>query len=111
MWKQVDDRKRRNFGECFLLKAILKRVRARVSTWLERASKAGSKLCWREQILTEKGLRRTLVTLRFFEKGAGEFVEEEEPSRATGRTCGQDSVGNLVKLNANFVWSAVLCIE
>ena len=31
MWKQVDDRKRRNFGECFLLKIILKRVRARVS--------------------------------------------------------------------------------
>ena len=31
MWKQVDDRKRRNFGECFLLKTILKRVRARVS--------------------------------------------------------------------------------
>ena len=31
VWKKVDGRKRRNFGECFLLKTILKRVRARVS--------------------------------------------------------------------------------
>ena len=43
-----------------------------------------------------------LVTLGFFEKGAGEFVEEQESSRVTEGTCGQDSVGNLVKLERKF---------
>ena len=34
--------------------------------------------------------------------GASEFIEEQETSRATEGTCGQDSVGNLVKLECKF---------
>ena len=45
-----------------------------------------------------------LVTLAFFEKGASEFVEEQEPSCVIEGTCGQDSVGNLVKLERKFCW-------
>ena len=45
-----------------------------------------------------------LVTLGFFEKGADEFVEEQEPSHVTEGMCGQDSVGYLVKLERIFCW-------
>ena len=59
--------------------------------------------------MTEKRLRGTLVTLGFFGKGAGENLEEQETSRTAEGTCGQDSVGFLVKLvHANFVGSVVV---
>ena len=34
--------------------------------------------------------------------GAGDFIEEQETSRAAEGTCCQDSVGNLVKLERQF---------
>ena len=36
--------------------------------------------------------------------GAGEFIEEQETRRAIEGTCGQDSVGNLVKLELQICW-------
>ena len=36
--------------------------------------------------------------------GLGEFIEEQETSRATKGTRGQDSVGKLVKLEHQICW-------
>ena len=60
--------------------------------------------------MTERQLRGTLVKLGFFEKGAGEFAEEQEPSRTVEGTCGQDLVENLVKLECEFIGSVVVYI-
>ena len=94
MWKQVDDRKRCNFGECFLLKTILKRARARVPNVAGESLKS-----WIQALLDradwDKRLGYHCKTGKLWDSktGAGEFVEEQETSRTTEGTCGQDSAG------------------
>ena len=45
-----------------------------------------------------------LVTLGFFEKGAGKFIEEQETRSATEGTCGQDSVGKFGQVERKLCW-------